>query len=44
MEPESLLPYSQELANGPYPDLDESNPHLHTLFFKIHFNIIPFYF
>jgi hypothetical protein len=32
MEPKSLLPYSQEPATGPYPEPDESCPHLQTLF------------
>jgi hypothetical protein len=27
-----LLPCSQQSANGPYPEPDESSPHLHTLF------------
>jgi hypothetical protein len=27
MKPEVSLPYSQEPATGPYPELDESNPH-----------------
>jgi hypothetical protein len=27
MEPESPLLCSQEPATGPYPELDESNPH-----------------
>jgi len=43
MEPESSLPCSRELSIGPYPEPVESSPHPHTLFFKIHFNIIlPF--
>jgi hypothetical protein len=40
MEPESLLPYSQEPAIGLYPKPGESNPHSQTYFPKIHFNII----
>jgi hypothetical protein len=32
MEPECSLPYSQEPATGPYPEPDESIPHLPTLF------------
>jgi hypothetical protein len=32
MEPESLLPYSQEPITGPYPELDESSPQFPTLF------------
>jgi hypothetical protein len=27
MEPESLLPPSQEPSTGPYPEPDQSNPH-----------------
>jgi len=32
IETEGSLPYSQELATGPYPEPDESSPHLPTLF------------
>jgi hypothetical protein len=32
MEPEGSLPYSQESATGPYPELDESSPYLPTLY------------
>jgi hypothetical protein len=32
MEPEGLLTCSQELANGPYSEPDESNSHPPTLF------------
>jgi hypothetical protein len=32
MEPEGLLPSSQQPATGPYSDPDESSPHLPTLF------------
>jgi hypothetical protein len=32
MEPEGSLPCSQEPANGPYPEPDESSPHLPTQF------------
>jgi hypothetical protein len=40
MELEILLPASQDPASGTYPELDEYNPHSHTIIFKIHFNII----
>jgi hypothetical protein len=32
MEPEVLLPYSQESATGPYPEPDAPTLHLLTLF------------
>jgi hypothetical protein len=32
MKPEGSLSCSQELTTGPYPDLDEPNPHLQTLY------------
>jgi len=32
MEPEDSLPYSQDSATDPYPEPDESNPQLPTLF------------
>jgi len=32
MEPGGSLPYSQEPAIGPYPELDAHNPHLSNLF------------
>jgi hypothetical protein len=31
MEPESLVPFSHELAIGPYPEPDKSNEHNLTL-------------
>jgi len=40
MEPEVSLPCSQSLANGTCTEQVESNPYPHTLFSKIHFNII----
>jgi hypothetical protein len=38
MDPEGLLPCSQELATGPYPEPEDFSPHTYILF-KIHFNI-----
>jgi hypothetical protein len=32
MEPKGSLPCSQEPAAGPYPEPDEPNPHIPTLF------------
>jgi hypothetical protein len=32
MEPEGSLPYERESNTGPYPELDESNPHPQTMF------------
>jgi hypothetical protein len=32
MEPELSLSFSEGPATGPYPDPDESSPHLYTLF------------
>jgi len=40
MQPGDLLPCTQQPANGPYPEPDESNPHLPTKFPRIHSNII----
>jgi hypothetical protein len=40
MAPEGSLPCSQQPATGPYPEPDESSPHLPTLH-TIHSNIIP---
>jgi hypothetical protein len=41
MEPKDSLPCSQQLASGLCSDPDEFSPHLHNLFIKIHFNIMP---
>jgi len=30
MEHKSSLPYLQKLTSGPYPEPDESNPHLYS--------------
>jgi len=32
MEPKGSLPCTQQPATSPYPDSDESSPHLSTLF------------
>jgi len=32
MEPGGSLPYSQDPATGPFPEPDESSPHISTLF------------
>jgi hypothetical protein len=40
MEPESSLPYSQELSSGPYSEPDESSSNPPPNFPKIHYNII----
>jgi hypothetical protein len=43
VKPEAAFPCSQEPAIGPYPEPDESRPHISTYFLKIHFNnTIPF--
>jgi hypothetical protein len=34
MEPEGLIPSSQELSTGAHPELDKSSPHDSILFFK----------
>jgi hypothetical protein len=39
VEPEGLLPRSQELSTGPYPEPDQPSPY-HPILSKIHFNII----
>jgi len=38
MEHEGPLLCSQQPDIGPYPEPDESSPHRHTFFFKIHFS------
>jgi len=44
MEPEDLLPCTQEPATGPCPETDESSTQLPTAFRKINYNInIPIY-
>jgi hypothetical protein len=40
MEHEVSLSYPQERASGHCPEPDGSNPHLPTLFYKVHSNII----
>jgi len=40
MEHEILLQCPQEPAAGPYPEPVEYTPHPHTLFFKLHFNVV----
>jgi hypothetical protein len=40
MEHEGSLPSPQECTTASYPKPDESSSCPHTLFFKIHFNII----
>jgi hypothetical protein len=39
MEPENLLPHSQEPVTGPYPEQDDCSHVLTPYFFTIHFNI-----
>lgn len=43
VECEGSLPYSQKPITCPYPEQDNSGPHLAvpSCFFKVHFNIIP---
>jgi hypothetical protein len=43
MEHESSLPYSQEPATGPYPEPDESNPYLTTIFLYVGIIFLSFY-
>jgi hypothetical protein len=41
MESEYSLPCSQQLATSRYTEPDEYSRNSHTIFIKIHFNIIP---
>jgi hypothetical protein len=43
MEPDGLLPCSQEPATGPYPELFKSRSHPRTLFIIMCFEIIHKY-
>jgi hypothetical protein len=40
MDPDSLLPFSQEPSTGPYPDPDQSSHATPSYLYKIRFNII----
>jgi hypothetical protein len=40
MVPEGSLLWTQELATGPYPEPDVSNPHLPILLLKVDYNSI----
>jgi hypothetical protein len=40
MEPEGLLPHSQQPATCPYPEPDRASPFQPSYFPKAHFNII----
>jgi hypothetical protein len=40
MEPEYLLPCSNDSTSGPYPEPDESTEYISILFLDIHLNII----
>jgi hypothetical protein len=35
-----LLPFSQDSANSPHPEEDESSPHPSILSFNLHFNTV----
>jgi hypothetical protein len=41
MEPEGSVPCSQDPQKGPYPDQDESSPHLSMVFPKDPFYYYP---
>ena len=41
MEPQGSLLWTQEPANGSFPQIDEFSQHLHTCPFNMLFNIIP---
>ena len=40
MEPGGSMPHSQGLSNKPYPEPNQTNPHIDTYLFKVHSNIV----